>query len=375
MGRTLHETKETYLYLEKYSKPGKPNVLLRIIYGLGKRVDEETKDRENELLITFTPSLQDIIGNQSYSRKWANKIKDTFYDLNLQDRPVHIISANLHSVINLLFGYETLSCSDKSNNTLPLYEFINQLRKEPSKVMTNALKRGLHEISDTSGTNIDCQLIDSAKFGNLTFHPELNFNSSFNDETPPVIMVMDYAFGTQAFEALDELLKPHGKGNEKKSFDIQSISVMGKAGILIGDKGDIMLATSHVFEGTSGNYPVKNDLKKEDFDDSVNVFSGPIVTVVGTSLQNRDLLKRFHETSWKAIGLEMEGGHYQKAVSSAIIRGHISKKVKTRYAYYASDNPLVSGQTLASGSMGEEGIKPTYMITKVILEKILGVNQ
>ena len=98
---------------------------------------------------------------------------------------------------------------------------------------------------------------------------------------------------------------------------------------------------------------------------------GPVVTVVGTSLQNRDLLRRFQASSWKAIGLEMEGGHYQKAISAAMIRGHIRKDVKLRYAYYASDNPLVSGQTLASGSMGEEGIKPTYMITKVILERIL----
>ena len=146
---------------------------------------------------------------------------------------------------------------------------------------------------------------------------------------------------------------------------------MGKAGILPGEKNDIMLATAHVFEGTSGNYIVDNDLKRDDFDESVNVYEGPMVTVVGTSLQNQDVLKRFQTSSWKAVGLEMEGGHYQKAISSAIIRGHISKKVKIRYAYYASDNPLISGQTLAYGSMGEEGIKPTYMITKIILEKIL----
>jgi hypothetical protein len=42
-----------------------------------------------------------------------------------------------------------------------------------------------------------------------------------------------------------------------------------------------------------------------------------------------------------------------------------------RYAYYALDNPLMSGETLASGSLGTEGIKPTYMITKAIIEKIL----
>ena len=33
---------------------------------------------------------------------------------------------------------------------------------------------------------------------------------------------------------------------------------------------------------------------------------------------------------------------------------------------------IKSGQTLASGSLGREGIRPTYMITKAILKKIFG---
>jgi hypothetical protein len=116
---------------------------------------------------------------------------------------------------------------------------------------------------------------------------------------------------------------------------------------------------------------VDGDLTVKDFEADVNVFAGPIITVLGTSLQNRDVLQKFQKTSWKAVGLEMEGGHYQRAINAAIIRGHISKDAKLRYAYYASDNPLIGGQTLAAGAMGEAGIRPTYMITKVILEKIL----
>ena len=135
-----------------------------------------------------------------------------------------------------------------------------------------------------------------------------------------------------------------------------------------------MLATAHVLEGTPHNYIVQNDLKREDFEPSVPVYVGPIVTVLGTSLQNRDLLQKFQASSWKAVGLEMEGGHYQRAISAAIIRGHISPEIKVRYAYYASDNPLESGQTLASGPMGDEGVRPTYLITKVIIEKILSKN-
>ena len=146
---------------------------------------------------------------------------------------------------------------------------------------------------------------------------------------------------------------------------------MGKAGTLSGLKGDIMLASAHVLEGTPHNYSVDGDLTVKDFEADVNVFVGPIITVLGTSLQNRDVLQKFQKTSWNAVGLEMEGGHYQRAINAAMIRGHISKDVKVRYAYYASDNPLKSGQTLASGPLGREGIRPTYMITKAILEKIL----
>ena len=132
-----------------------------------------------------------------------------------------------------------------------------------------------------------------------------------------------------------------------------------------------MLATAHVMEGTAHNYIVDNELVSEDFDKDTAVFSGPMVTVLGTSLQNRDVLERFHSSSWNAVGLEMEGAHYQRAINAAIIQGHLPSKIKLRYAYYASDNPLLSGQTLASGPMGIEGIKPTYMITKVLLNKIL----
>ena len=66
-----------------------------------------------------------------------------------------------------------------------------------------------------------------------------------------------------------------------------------------------------------------------------------MVTVLGTSLQNKDILRFFYNSTWNVIGLEMEGVHYQKAIQSASkVRKSIKKDVKVRYAYYASDNPL-----------------------------------
>jgi hypothetical protein len=148
---------------------------------------------------------------------------------------------------------------------------------------------------------------------------------------------------------------------------------MGKAGILVGNKGDIMIPKVHMFEGTADNYPFENQFSANDFkDEELKVYEGTMVTVLGTSLQNKDILAFFKNSTWQAIGLEMEGAHYQKAIQSASkIRGNISADVKVRYAYYASDNPLETGSTLASGPLGEKGVKPTYIITKQILNQIL----
>jgi len=188
------------------------------------------------------------------------------------------------------------------------------------------------------------------------------------------LIVMDYAFGEQAYELMDELLKPFSKDGVKTNLNIESINIMGKAGILEGTKGDIMVPTSHIFEGSADNYPFDNHFNPKIFEDSsLNVYKGSMITVMGTSLQNKDILRYFAKSSWKAIGLEMEGAHYQKAIQAASkIRNSVSEDIKTRYAYYASDNPLETGSTLASGGLGVGGVKPTYLITLSILNSILG---
>lgn len=369
LGRTYQETKDTYIYLDETQKScGCTSGLFQTVYRLGKRIERENACRDDELVICFTPALQSMIGHHLYGPQWALNIKNKLCEIGLQDRPLHIISANMHSVVNLLYGYEAVCGNSPEKPDGDLYRFLQTLRGKGEMIREFAAANGFHDMPDASEMLIHSQIIDMAKLDKLMFHPELCLDRENLKNTQPVLLVIDYAFGTQAYEVMDELLMQF---HQKPGIQVCSVSIMGKAGILPGAKGDIMLPTAHVMEGTPHNYLVENDLKKTDFDDSVNVYVGPIVTVLGTSLQNRDVLEKFQTTSWKAIGLEMEGGHYQRAISAAIIRGHILPDIKLRYAYYASDNPLLSGQTLASGSMGDEGIRPTYMITKVIIEKIV----
>ncbi|NLV66930.1 MAG: hypothetical protein GXY14_04560 [Spirochaetes bacterium] len=372
LGRSFQETKDTYLYLENSRKTaGSNNGLFKIIYNMGRRAHEDDNNRDSMLMIYFTPSLRDMIGRHKFGRAWAESMKKKILELGLHDRPIHVISANMHSVMNALYAYGALKDNPVANQT-DLYDFITKCRDHSDTIREYALKHGMHEVPDTTGFSIDCQIIDMAFFGDTPFHPDINIKPADEKSGKPVIIVMDYAFGAQAYEVMDELLSPHYHGEEIRQFRFRSISIMGKAGILPGQKGDIMLATAHVFEGNPHNYIVDNDLKPEDFDGSIPVFVGPIVTVLGTSLQNRDVLEKFQKSTWRAIGLEMEGGHYHRAINAAVIRGHIAGNIKVRYAYYASDNPIISGQTLSAGGLGEEGIKPTYMITLVMLEKILG---
>ncbi len=371
LGRTFQETKSTYEYFENSKKEmNASNGLFEIIYKLAKGM-ECIAAKQADFEIQFTPDLGHLILHQVCGKRWAAEIKGKLLELGLENRPLHIISSNLHSVVNLLYGYGAVGKSMEKTLTQDLYAFVRELRNRGDEVKEYAVSHGFYDLPDKCGAHIDCHIIDTAKLDIEGCHPELQIKMQAMQDEKPVILVMDYAFGTQAFELIDSLLQPMITETGERNLNLRSMSVMGKAGTVRGKKGDIMIATAHVLEGSADNYLFENDLREENFEGYKDVFVGPMITVLGTSLQNRDVLETFRSTSWKAIGLEMEGGHYQRAVNAAIIREHIAKDVKVRYAYYASDNPLMSGQTLASGSLGAEGIKPTYMITKCILEKIL----
>jgi len=356
LGRNFIEVQEAD---ELFSTNNNPNRLFEIFYWLGNLALNETLKNEKRV-ITFSSELRESIGHHVYGDIWATTIKKVLYNNNLLDRSIHIISANMHSVMNSIYAPQVLKKEYSSKKGIAFFEMLSTDDVLQKKVKNYAAKKGLIYVKDTSGTNINVQIIDTALCGLKT-------------KNKPLLIVMDYAFGEQAFETMDELLKPYEINNKKHHLKVKSVSIMGKAGILEGGKGDIMIPSAHIFEGTADNYPFVNQLSKEDLKDfSGQVFDGTMVTVLGTSLQNKDILEFFHNSTWNVIGLEMEGAHYQKAIQSASqIRGNINKDVKVSYAYYASDNPLETGSTLASGGLGTTGVEPTYIITQKILDKIL----
>ncbi len=371
LGRTYDETAKA---CETFDGTQKVNSLFRITYWLGRLSIDEHLD-QNDREISFSSALREKLGHHFYAEQWSSQLKQILYEKGLFKRPLHIISANLHSVMNSLYAKAALGKKIKYSS---LEDLANQLSLEKNKklekqIQAFASKNGMTQIADASGTNIETQLFDTAKIDLSLLPKELKWTKSKILKEKPVILVMDYAFGEQAFETMDELLKPFNiSDNDAVALNVESINIMGKAGILSGGKGDIMIPNAHIFEGSADNYPFDNSLSVDQFKhNNILVFEGPMITVLGTSLQNRDILRYFQKSSWNAIGLEMEGAHYQKAIQSASkIRKNIRPDVTLRYAFYASDNPLITGGTLASGSLGLEGVKPTYLITLAILNGI-----
>lgn len=372
LGRTYEETVNA---CRRFTDTADVNSIFHITYWLGRRSLEEAEqqlDRE----ITFSSALREKIGHHYYGEWWAYNLKKYLHQNDLIDRPFHVISANLHSVMNSFYAKGALKKKRKTKNLEDLAELLSQPENDDlrQEVMTYARRHGMAQIDDVSGTNISVQIVDTSRLPVSELPDELQIDMAYLDEKKPIILVMDYAFGEQAYEIMDELLKPYEpESGEEIILDIESISIMGKAGILEGGKGDLMIPSAHVFEGTADNYPFENNIKASDLEgNGLSVFEGPMVSVLGTSLQNRDILHFFLTSSWKAIGLEMEGAHYQKAIQAAAkIRKTIRDDVRLSYAYYASDNPLETGSTLASGSLGISGVKPTYLITRVFLSHIL----
>ena len=364
LGRTFEEILPAYHQLSSEKNPER---FIQVIYWLGKIALEEILT-DNKRVITFSPILRERLGHHIYGEIWANTLKETLSQYNLLQRPLHIISANMHSVMNALFASKALNIKRKEDTPWDTYIALSEEKNHAlrEQVTQYALAHGMLFIKDKSGTNIDVQIVDTALIPENEFFQKIYHRRGSSTLGDWLCFrragLWNHRRASQALQT-----------EEKSTFlNVVSVSIMGKAGILEGEKGDIMIPNAHIFEGTADNYPFENELSTSDFEgNGLRVFEGTMVTVLGTSLQNKDVLTYFHKSTWNVIGLEMEGAHYQKAIQSASkIRKSIRRDVKVRYAYYASDNPLETGSTLASGGLGLIGVKPTYLITHRILEQI-----
>lgn len=106
---------------------------MSVIYHLGKLAKQEVLDEEKRL-VTFSPVLRERLGIifMVTSGHCASK---TFGRKRTFERPLHIISANLHSVMNSLYGPKALASQMEKRSRMEVFaELSNDSGKKTDLV-------------------------------------------------------------------------------------------------------------------------------------------------------------------------------------------------------------------------------------------------
>ncbi|PWV01759.1 hypothetical protein C3747_193g39 [Trypanosoma cruzi] len=197
------------------------------------------------------------------------------------------------------------------------------------------------------------------------------------------IINMDFAFGAQAEGICRAIFSVFGRR-------IRSVNVMGKAGGLVGKRGDIQLPKEVLMSKSSlivedsqdelrrcRNQGLTAERLRELAGPNVSVHEGRIVTIAGTMLQNVRMLE-FYKCIWGCVGAEMEASFFARVIEDFFRQGIANRELETRFAYYTSDLPLAShaskrttGVSLSVPMTVKEGVPSLYAIARGILENIL----
>ncbi len=326
--------------------------------------------------------------NVAHGERWTRQVHAATHDLMGMapedmpaDLPVHIVSSNTHSVGNCLSPWlcehadtirawgETTHphlCAAPWNDPADLVVALSRpfLEAHPELAAERALA-DCHEaasfLDDTAYTGIKVQLYDLARLP-AGRDPDLP-----RENSPGLLVNIDYAFGEQAEAILARLIALFGH-------NIRSIHVLGKAGGLLGRRGDVMVATRFVEQRGDTLIPLPRSdddieaLRQRLPDRRVHV--GPVLTVVGTILQNRSMLQTYRHL-FRCVGVEMEGTWYAQQIAEAQVLGLLPPDIDLHFWYYISDLPLEAEHTLTGVLGAHEGIPPLYAITRQVLTRIL----
>ena len=229
---------------------------------------------------------------------------------------------------------------------------------------------GVRRLKETVSTGIEVQLIDARRLAGHVLDPGLGpLLEGLRPRTRPLLINIDYAFGEQAEEIIRNLILLFGRR-------LASINVLGKAGSLVGKRGDILVPTGFVEQASDRFYPFSSCVSC-DYDGLAElvpdrtVHHGRLLTVSGTLLQNRQML-HFYRHIWDCIGLEMEGTCYYRQILESQQLEVIPEDLQLRFLYYVSDLPLDNEADLASRLAASEGVPPLYGITRQIIRDIFG---
>ena len=122
--RTFHEVNQFY---SKFATDSDPDRFLKIIFWLGKKAINVIADNQKRTII-FSPVLRERLGHHIHGEIWANNIKFLLEKKTIY--PIHIISANMHSVMNSLYAKKALVNTKIDFNEYEGYETLSKVENQ-----------------------------------------------------------------------------------------------------------------------------------------------------------------------------------------------------------------------------------------------------
>jgi|GEM_PF-2097824 len=353
-------------------------------YGLFDLISNINQNDLAELEIEFASEFAET-NYSTKARLWCHHLQQSG-QLH-KSRPIIIVSSDLYNVVSCLTDFapiykekiQRLAGNDNDLKQLDLdqpgnlYYALFKLCETNPELRQEKLEYeasfGIRFIPDMHNTGIGVQVIDTFRLDTERVDKRIQIDKwSAVKERAPYIINIHYAFGLQATEIMRELIEAFGNR-------IESISIIGKAGIVCGNRFDIMLPTYLIpQEPETGvhDFPNGNQLTSGDFEGLVDCkvhTGGPMLTVPGIAIQNEVVL-RYLIRKYQIKGLEMEGVPYLRAIRRAEKVGLLCKNIIFCVGYWGSDNPLKPDELIAKSHMGS-GALSANALTIAVLAKTL----
>eukprot|EP01022_Parablepharisma_sp_SALTPOND_P016268 TRINITY_DN2362_c0_g1_i1.p2 TRINITY_DN2362_c0_g1~~TRINITY_DN2362_c0_g1_i1.p2 ORF type:complete len:925 (-),score=72.83 TRINITY_DN2362_c0_g1_i1:14366-17140(-) len=223
------------------------------------------------------------------------------------------------------------NCEEDRLYAYSYYYFLNhtECAEERQKL---EVENGILKLDQPDTTGVAITLVDCSKLKKEYCDPAITPKPATKYH---VIINIGYTFGVQSSDIIRSMMNLFGR-------KIRSINIIGKAGGMTGNKGDLLLATrihsDESFEVVNNNLG-NLDTKLLERTAGRPVHVGPMLTVAGTILQNSLLLNYFKKLC-HCVGLEMEGLHFAREIKRYTELGIVRNDVISRFAYYISDLPL-----------------------------------
>ncbi len=353
-------------------------------YGLFDLITNIMENDLDELEVEFASEFAET-NYSTKARLWRQNLETAGQLRSV--RPIMIISSDLHNVVSCLTDFprvnkerirqlseeqpelKALDLDQPGNLYYALYKVCQLHPDFFQEKLAYEEKFGIRFIPDVHNTGIDVQVIDTFALDPERIDERIKIDSWGQlKERAPCIINLHYAFGLQATEIMRELTEAFSKR-------IESISIIGKAGIVCGDRFDIMLPTYLIpqeLETGVHDFPNGNQLRKEDFEGLVNCrvhTGGPMLTVPGIAIQN-EIVLRYLMRKYNIEGLEMEGVPYLRSIRRADKIGLLCNNIIFCIGYWGSDNPLLTDEVLAKSHMAG-GAPSASALTVAVLTKTL----